>query len=606
MSVMKREDQTALQNLNPTLRGLVPEQMGGLKNPNDKVRPVTETLRHAYVESGVMTTYAIPGDWPEKSDRWFALDAKSFPRRDSSSVEWYIDGNDSFAGMLEAIETASGPDHFIILIGWAAHLDFQMVSYGSRTPYVNWTAGDVFKKKVEEQVKLRVLIWDNTTMHQDIDSMGIPYTYKTKWFVDGLNPPDTDEKPRRAICIVDDNTRTNGAHHQKILIVFGSQGLIGFFGGVDFNSDRVLAEKLPLLIGPGFIDPHGPLHDVHARVTGEAADDLLQLAVDRWNNAHPCHGYKNSGDTFGDALPAPLQLLRKVQRPPGVDPALPPGKTEEDLPARGKDLEDLSTFISKAQAGKHPPPTPFRMVQIGQTVGNPDLARVGQQSDAYTLIRNAIDQSKKFIYIEDQYFWNLDIATALGKALPRIQHLTILLPPDDAIGYTVRHRALKRLYDTAGDNIYKVGVYVINEPVHQYVHAKMFVFDDELAIIGSANSNNRGYFYDSEVVGAIADCPWDSRDGAQAGKWYRLALNFAHSLRMKLWSEHLRVPTDRLLDGVSSAVYWEESAKTTRIEAYKANLSMLGDVPWKDAMRRDDPDIGRPAALDASIVDPRF
>ena len=34
-----------------------------------------------------------------------------------------------------------------------------------------------------------------------------------------------------------------GSHHQKVLIVKGSLGLIGFCGGVDINKDRILQKK---------------------------------------------------------------------------------------------------------------------------------------------------------------------------------------------------------------------------------------------------------------------------------------------------------------------------------------------------------------------------
>lgn len=59
-----------------------------------------------------------------------------------------------------------------------------------------------------------------------------------------------------------------------------------------------------------------------------------------------------------------------------------------------------------------------------------------------------------------------------------------------------------------------------------YVHSKVWVFDDELAIIGSANCNYRGWAYDSEVGAVIFD-----QLGVRRGE------SFARRLRMDLWRE---------------------------------------------------------------------
>ena len=53
----------------------------------------------------------------------------------------------------------------------------------------------------------------------------------------------------------------------------GEQGLVAFCGGIDFNHDRVEAS------GQG-----RPLHDVHCRVRGPAAADILQTFIQRWND----------------------------------------------------------------------------------------------------------------------------------------------------------------------------------------------------------------------------------------------------------------------------------------------------------------------------------
>jgi phosphatidylserine/phosphatidylglycerophosphate/cardiolipin synthase-like enzyme len=103
---------------------------------------------------------------------------------------------------------------------------------------------------------------------------------------------------------------------------------------------------------------------------------------------------------------------------------------------------------------------------------------------------------------------------------------------------------------------------------HRYGHAKLFIIDDELAIIGSANINNRGYFYDSEVVGVIADPKWDEPNGPRQGKWYMMELNLARKLRMQLWAHHLCMDTDALFDGVAAGVHWRRIPDGANVAVY--------------------------------------
>jgi phosphatidylserine/phosphatidylglycerophosphate/cardiolipin synthase-like enzyme len=137
-----------------------------------------------------------------------------------------------------------------------------------------------------------------------------------------------------------------------------------------------------------------------------------------------------------------------------------------------------------------------------------------------------------------------------------------------------RMNALKRLKGTGfGD---KVRMYILS-PVgaaHTYVHAKIFIIDDEFAVIGSANCNRRSYTHDSECVAGIAD-----RDEYQV-----IGHNLAHRLRINLWAEHL-FPVDptvakseqdkhrektyaELADGVASAVHWLHLPDRARVTAY--------------------------------------
>jgi len=102
-----------------------------------------------------------------------------------------------------------------------------------------------------------------------------------------------------------------------------------------------------------------------------------------------------------------------------------------------------------------------------------------------------------------------------------------------------------------------------------YFHAKTWIFDDQFAIIGSANMNNRGYFSDSEVAAGIAD-----KNPGGTRLW------FAHRLRMALWMKHLDISEKDALDPETCVDKWK--ASTTKIEPYAVSGSggTGDDIEW--------------------------
>ncbi|WP_437540811.1 phospholipase D-like domain-containing protein [Sorangium sp. So ce367] len=544
-----------IRNYTRTIRDLASGLMGGPTRRDDQSRPDTQWVRTAHFESDTLATFVVPGDWPESTDDWFLPQTRTYPQRDRSSFEYYIDGTETYDAMLEAIETAHGPEHFIILVGWTMHLDFALLrDRGARTSLHGQTGEAILRAKVEQGVKLRVLIYNNPTP-TDWFAVG-----SSKRAVDSFNAGATASPPG-AICIVDENVRLLGSHHQKILVVYGREGLVAFYGGVDLSPDRVGVTRVV-----GVYDPGTPMHDVHARVTGDAALDLLRLVVLRWNHAR--------WDDFGPLMMVPL---------PGTVPIpVPLGKRE----VYGRELEDLSQWLRQAESLPVTSSAVCYPTRIGQTIGNPDIAQLpDQHSDAWEYIRHAIRRAQRFIYIEDQYFWSLAAVDVLVEALGHIDQLTILLPRVDTINENLRHQAMHRLLTRAAEARTKIGIYTRLGTYHSYIHAKLFIVDDQVAIIGSANCNNRGYEYDSEVVGITCDPTWQTASGPRHGAWHVLELDAAHKLRMELWSEHLNMPyTERLYDGVASTVYWRRPARTANIQVYH-----IDGRPWYEALENWNP-----------------
>lgn len=80
-----------------------------------------------------------------------------------------------------------------------------------------------------------------------------------------------------------------------------------------------------------------------------------------------------------------------------------------------------------------------------------------------------------------------------------------------------------------------------------YIHGKICIVDDRLAIIGSANINERSQRgdRDSELAAVIRDT--DMIDGTMAGKPFKVG-RFAHTLRVRLMREHLGVDVDTIYE----------------------------------------------------------
>jgi len=188
------------------------------------------------------------------------------------------------------------------------------------------------------------------------------------------------------------------------------------------------------------------------------------------------------------------------------------------------------------------------------------------------LIQAAIANAQRFIYMEEQYLISLDVATALNKRLPSLSHVTILIAgseiSDLPCKWTYRSDFINAATsglssaDAAKLRVFRLVTPPASTPptygAHTYVHSKCWVFDDELAVIGSANCNRRGYQSDSECNAFIFD------DAAPGGG----GLTFAQQFRSDLWAEHLGVPSSSVNDGVASAGTWLSPPTSARILRY--------------------------------------
>jgi phosphatidylserine/phosphatidylglycerophosphate/cardiolipin synthase-like enzyme len=247
----------------------------------------------------------------------------------------------------------------------------------------------------------------------------------------------------------------------------------------------------------------------------------------------------------------------------------------------------------------------------------------GERSVARAFAK-AIKRARTLIYIEDQYFWSVEIARLLAGALreqPTLQIIGVVprFPDKDSKwsgppSRLAQTRALAIVQKAGGE---RVGFYDIENEIDNpiYVHAKVCVIDDVWATVGSDNLNRRSWTHDSELSCAVIDSELDDRIPLDPGGLGDGSRKFARALRLSLWAEHLgRSPEDpELLNLFQSSDLWRRSANaledwrlssdvesrpTIRIRPHVIDPVPMGSRRWAGPAYRliFDPD-GRPLKL---------
>jgi len=219
-----------------------------------------------------------------------------------------------------------------------------------------------------------------------------------------------------------------------------------------------------------------------------------------------------------------------------------------------------------------PPTNGGHVVQVLRTYPSRrpkySFAPDGERSVARAFAK-AITRARTVIYIEDQYFWSVEIARLLAEVLrqqPKLQVIAVVPRyPDKDSKWSgppsrfAQARALAIVQKAGGE---RVGIYDVENDVDTpiYVHAKVCVIDDVWATVGSDNLNRRSWTHDSELSCAVIDSELDDRIPLDPGGLGDGSRKFARALRLSLWAEHLgRSPEDQELLNLSQcAVLWRK------------------------------------------------
>ncbi|XP_044497022.1 phospholipase D alpha 1-like isoform X2 [Mangifera indica] len=510
----------------------------------------------------------------------------------------------------DIFDAITNAKHLIYITGWSVYTEISLVRDSRRPkPGGDILLGELLKKKASEGVRVCMLVWDDRTSVGLLKKDGLMATHDEEteaFFHDTdvhciLCPRDPDDG---GSFVQDLQISTMFTHHQKIVVVdhempngdSDRRRIVSFVGGLDLCDGRYdtpfhsLFRTLDTAHHDDFHQPNfdgasitkggprEPWHDIHSRLEGPIAWDVLFNFEQRW---------KKQG---GKDVLVHLRELGDTIIPPS--PVMFPDDHETWNVQLFRSIDEGAAFGF--------PETPEDAARAGLISGKDNTIDRSIQ-DAYI---HAIRRAKNFIYIENQYFLGSSFAWRADGIQPEDINALHLIPkeltqkivnkieaeerftvyvvvpmwpegiPESAsvlaildwqrrtmemmykdIAQALRAKGLEedpRSYLTffclGNREVKKSGEYVpseIPEPDTDYlraqearrfmiyVHSKMMIVDDEYIIVGSANINQRSM-----------DGSRDSEIAMGAYQPYHLSTSVpargqVHGFRMALWYEHL-------------------------------------------------------------------
>jgi phosphatidylserine/phosphatidylglycerophosphate/cardiolipin synthase-like enzyme/uncharacterized membrane protein YdjX (TVP38/TMEM64 family) len=439
-----------------------------------------------------------------------------------------IDGAAYFEALADSIEQAQKT---VLIAAWDIDSRISLLRRGDAesTPA---RLGEFLNEKAKRTSELQVyvLTWDFPML----------YIREREW----LPIFNLGWKTHRRIHFhLDDEHPIGASQHQKFVVV---DNRVAFCGGFDLSNSRWdtprhrpddARRKNP----DG--KPYTPFHDLQMIVAGEAAAALGELFSDRWKWATGDRIHLNESESV-DPWPHHLK----------------------------SDLDDIPVAISRTLPAYK------------------DREEIREVEKLYI---DGIAAAQKIIYIENQYLTSHKIAGALVDRLSQKQGPEIVLVlPRQSSGWleqstmdALRARILENLIKSDHHDRLRVFYPALGvKETSVYVHAKLMIVDDRLAIVGSANLSNRSMGLDSECCLAV-----EAKDDTPTAEAITV-------LRNRLLSEHLETP----IDNVSNASV-EQTSMIKAIESLSASSGRrLQKLEYKETLPVD----GTSIVPDHRLLDP--
>ena len=356
-----------------------------------------------------------------------------------------IDYQAYFSAAYDAIRNAR---RSIVLLGWGFDPRTRLAPDGADVSGEPDEMGRVLLQAVADRpyLDVRLLIWKSAL---PISATQEFFPHKARnWF-----------KGSSIRFVLDDAVPIGACHHQKLLII---DDQIAFISSGDFCADRWdspahLHEDIRRRLA--YHRAYPPRHEVSALVDGDAARALATLANERWLHA--------TKEDIGIA---------------------PPDEAHDPWPEHvAPVMRDVSIGISRT---------------LPAWRGAKDITEIRELSLA------SIYAAEKLIYLENQYFTAPLIAEALAARLsepygPSVVMVSTRHAPswfDRLTMDRARGVMIRRLQEADVFGRFRAYAPMTTGDKTIIVHSKVAIIDDELAIVSSANLNNRSGGFDTELL----------------------------------------------------------------------------------------------------------
>ena len=497
-------------------------------------------------------------------------------------ARWYVDGQDYMSAVADAIESASDE---IFITDWQMNPHIFMKRPDTGVDSLNWRLDKMLLKKADEGVKIYILLyWESKKVagmdlgsdfvlvalsHQNIKICRHPNAFfPSQWshhekivvvdrnvaFVGGIDlcfgrwdthrHKLTDNYPVHP-CVAESNNDCMLPEGQAIKYCrwIGKDYGNTFQGGIRTQFDRPMDD---------YVDrakiPRMPWHDVGCSFTGTPAQDVSRHFIQRFNDEsaqpeiqsnHPVHIEEKRYSVVpdSDGYNVTVQVLRSVdQWSAGVDHEASIHAAYLDAIKNSKHFIYIENqFFISSQRG------------VFMKVENQILSAIADR------IIRAYNKSENFHVIivlplkpEFPGEWEAES----GKDLRSVSYWNYLsiYSGEDSLYNRLKSGNIPTVAIPQYFNVYGLRTHgtlnskLVTEII--YVHSKMMVVDDRLAIIGSANINDRSMLgnRDSEVAVIIEDA--EMIEGKMNGQSFQVG-KFSHSLRCHLMREHLGLLDDK-------------------------------------------------------------
>ncbi|KAH7514034.1 hypothetical protein FEM48_Zijuj11G0045800 [Ziziphus jujuba var. spinosa] len=517
----------------------------------------------------------------------------------------------------DIFDAISQARRLIYIVGWSVYHKVRLIRDGNNNT-TEFMLGDLLKTKSQEGVRVLLLVWDDPTSRSILG-------YKKDGIM-GTHDEDTRRFFKNSSVQVILCPRSGGkghswarkqeveviyTHHQKTVIVDADAGphkrkIIAFVGGLDLCLGRYDTPNHPILRTVKTVHaddfhnatfseplagcPRQPWHDLHSRIDGPAAYDILTNFQERWLRASKLHGLQKIKTSYDDSL-------LKIDRIPdiiGMENVLCLG---EDNP-ESWNVQVFRSIDSTSVKGF--PKDPKEATNKNLVCGKNVLIDMSIHAAYVKAIRNA----QHFIYIENQYFlgssynWNsnnnigannlipIEIALKIVNKIKANERFSAYIvipmwPEGVPTSFPIQrilfwqHKTMQMMYAMIHNALKEAGLENQYEPEDYlnffclgnreaadgetysgtsnaaantpqaltqksrrfmiYVHSKGMIVDDEYVILGSANINQRSLegTRDTEIaIGAYQPHhTWAAKHSSPHGQVY--------GYRMSLWAEHI-------------------------------------------------------------------